>query len=257
MVQSPQERLGRRFDLGVLVGAWAFLFLLHPPPEVLWFDYAWIAYNLLPLPLTPTGMWEAIRWQATVHSPQLARPARAVQWWLAVKALGCGPLGYHVANVLTLGVAAWALVRVAWELTGRRSAAALVGACMVVSYATAFSVLFFGYGQPAAFAFAALALWLHAERRAPRRWWWQAGAAILLFGAALSHETYLAYALLPLAHAALVERSRAAVGRALVFAAVLPGYVLVRQVQSSLFGTAPSWLLTMLAGVRDSPGILL
>ena len=73
-----------RYGIGVAVvsAGWLFLGLFHRSPGVLLFDYAWIAYNLLPLPLSRSGIVEAIRWQATVHSPSVARPARAVLWWL-------------------------------------------------------------------------------------------------------------------------------------------------------------------------------
>ncbi len=110
------ERGGRdwRLDLCVLGGAWAFFFLLHPRLGILWFDYSWIAYNLLPVSFSVAGMNEAIRWQAAVYSPVLVRPARAIQWWLAVKLLGCSALAYHLVSIFTLGLAVWAS---AWRPT--------------------------------------------------------------------------------------------------------------------------------------------
>src|SRR5262249_58823013 len=82
------------FDLGVLFGALLFFVTLHPAPGILWFDFSWITYNLSPLPLNLAGANEAIRWQASAHSSFLVRPARAIQWWLAVKAIGCRAFGY-------------------------------------------------------------------------------------------------------------------------------------------------------------------
>lgn len=264
MVRAPDtpraEHPGRawRLDAGIVLGAGVFLFLLHPAPGVFWFDHPWIAYNLLPLPLSPAGAAEAIRWQATVHSPQLARPARALQWWLAGKALGCAPLAYHVFNLITLTVVVGSAARVAREITGHGARGVVVGACLAVSYATAFSVLFFGYGQPAALAFIGFAAYFRAERtEGTGRRAVQAAAILFILVAALSHETYLVYALLPLAHAAIVRRRRAVVLRALPFLAILPAYAVARQLQASALGTAPSWLVTMRAALRESPGILL
>ena len=238
MSETRGERFGWRLDVAVLLGAWAWLFAFHPPVGFLWAEYPRIVYTYLPLPWSLEGMRAAIEWQATVHTPGLVRPVRAIQWWLAAKALGCSPLAYFVAMVLALGAAIWAVVRIAWHVTGRRAAALFVGACLAVSYANAYSLLFFGFGLTAACAFGGLALHFRAEElegraRAAR----QALGFLLLLAAGLAHETFLALALVPVAHAVIVRRRRAAVARALVFVAVLPCYVLVGRLMGRVYGT--------------------
>src|SRR3990172_6217936 len=249
---------GWRFDLGILLGAWALFVLLYPFPPFFWLDFSWVVYNLLPLPLTPAGMSEAIRWAATTQAPNRVRPVRAVEWWLAVKALGCGPLGYYVMNVLAGGVAVWAVTRVAAWLTASRKLGLLAGICLVVSYASGFFILRFGFGLAAAAAFVALVVFFHAEDLdGTRRRRFMAAGGLLLLLAALSHETFLALALVPLAHAAIVRRDRSAVLRALALVAVLPVYAVSRQLQAAVFGSAPSLLGGMVSATGKSPGILM
>jgi hypothetical protein len=252
------ERPARRpSDLAVLGGALAFFFLLHPAPGILWFDFPWIAYNLLPLPLSLEGMSEAIRWQVTVHTPSFVRPVRAVQWWLAVRAFGCDAFGYYVVNVLGLAVMVWAAWRVAARVTGSRVRALLVAGCLAVSYATVYSLLFFGFSLVAACGLAGLALYFGAEDTEPRRRGRRLAAALgLLLVAGLSHETLLALAPVPLAHAAIVRRDRRAVLRALVFLAILPVFAVWRLVLTSIYGGSPQTLADLWHAARETPGVL-
>ena len=254
---GERETGGWRLDLSVLLGAWAFFVLVHPPPGILWFDYSWITYNLLPLPFTPWGLNEAIRWQATVHSSWLVRPARAVQWWLAVKLLGCGPLTYYVANVLVLGAAVWMVTRVAGLLTGSRVRGLVVGACLAVSYATVYSILFFGFALTATLAFGGLLAYFRSETSTGVRQRRLQAAALLLLGVAgLSHETFLAFTLIPLAHSGVVRRDRAAMRRALIFVAILPLYAVWRSLLVSVYGGAPATLGGTLLKFRDAPAVV-
>ena len=249
---------GWRFDLGVLLGGWALFVLLYPPPPFFWLDFSWVVYNLLPLPLTPAGMSEAIQWAATTQAPSRVRPVRAVEWWLAVKALGCGPLGYYVMNVLAGGLAVWAVTRVAVWLRASRTVGLLTGVCFAVSYASGYFILRFGFGLAAAAAFIALAGSFRAEDlEGIRRRCLMVGGVLLLLLAGLSHETFLALALVPLAHAAIVRRDRSAVLRALPLVAVLPIYAVARQLQAAVYGSAPSLVGGIVSAVAKSPGILM
>jgi len=228
--------LGWRLALALALASCAFSVLLHPPPQALWFDFPWIAYNLAPIPFSLDGMVEAIRWQASAYNPARTRPVRAVEWWLAVKALGCAPLAFYALNVLTLALALAAGAWLAAEVTGDRRRGALVAGCLALSYASVFYLLFFGYTPGVAAGFAGLAAWFHAERAAaPGRW--RVAALGLLFAAALSHETFLAFAVVPLAHAALVRRAWPAVRGSLPALGLLPLYALLRAVEIWAYGT--------------------
>ena len=246
-----------RYGIGVAVvsAGWLFLGLFHRSPGVLLFDYAWIAYNLLPLPLSRSGIVEAIRWQATVHSPSVARPARAVLWWLGTALFGCDPLGYYVVNALTLGAAVWAIWQLAATLTGSASRAIIVALCVAVTYATVFPLLFFGYAQPALFAYLGLGAWFHVEAsQSARRWPLRSAAVGLVVLAVLMHETYLAYTLVPLFYALVVLRDRSAAARAAIFLAILPVYAVSRALLTA--AGSPSLFSVVLSTARDSPGTL-
>ena len=247
----------RRYLIGAAVagGAWLFLFLFHRAPGVLLFDYAWIAYNLLPLPPSASGLVEAIRWQATVHSPGVARPARAVLWWVGTALFGCDPLGYYVVNALTLGAAVWAVWHLAATLTGSAGRAGVVALCVAVTYATVFPLLFFGYAQPALFGYLGLAAWFHAETSSSaRRWPLRSAAVGLILLAVLMHETYLAYTLVPLFYAVVVLRDRRASVRAAILLAILPLYSVSRSLLAA--AASPSLFSTVLSTARDSPSTL-
>ncbi|MBI2156251.1 MAG: hypothetical protein HYU26_04980 [Candidatus Rokubacteria bacterium] len=250
-MSAPGGRFGRRLDLAVLAGAWAYLFLLHPPPGYLWEEFPWIVYNLLPLPLSLEGLKAAVRWQATVHTANHVRPVRAIEWWLAAKTLGCSPLAYFVANALAFGAAVWAATRVAWHVTGRRALAVFVGACLAVSYATAHSLLFFGFGLTTAVALGGLAAYFRGEELEGRgrhaRW---VLAFVLLLLGGLAHEIFLAFALVPLAHAVIVRRRRAAVVGAWPFAAIVPLYVLTGLVMDRVFQAGVSIIPPETAAIR-------
>jgi len=252
-----ERRTSWTLDLGVLLGALVFFMALHPAPGILWFDFSWIAYNLSPLPLTLAGLNEAIHWQASVHSSLLVRPARAIQWWLTVKAIGCSAFGYWAMNVASLSVAVWAITRVAVSLTGSRACGVVVGACLAVSYATVYAILFPAFGVAAACAFGGLLASLAAERAGARQWAWQSLALGLLLVAALSHETFLAYVLLPLGHAFLVRRNRDAAVRALLVLAIFPVFGLSRSLLASVYGGVPTGAGQVWAVTRDAPGILI
>lgn len=236
MPDARGEGFGWRLDVALLVGAWAWLLALHPPVGFLWAEYPRIVYTYLPLPFSLEGMKAAIAWQATVHTPGLVRPVRAIQWWLAAKALGCSPPAYFVAMAAALGVAIWAVARIAWHVTGRRATAVFVAACLAVSYANAYSLLFFGFGLTAAAAFGGLAAYFRAEELEGRaRAWRHALAFLLLAAGGLAHETFLALALVPGAHALITRRPRAVMARALAFVAVVPLYALAGLLMQSVY----------------------
>ena len=242
------------FGAAVLVGAWLFIFLFHRAPKILLFDQAWVSWNLLPLPFSANGMHEAIRWQMTVHTPEVLRPARAILWWLETQALGCGPAGYYVFNGVALGAATWAAWLLAAMLTGSRRRALVVALGAGATYATILPLLYFGYAQPAFCAYLGLAAWFCAEtgesgRRGPLR----VAAVVLVVLATLMHETYLAYAVVPLLHAIVVRRTRPALARAAAFLGIVPVYAVLRAVQGWAFGIASSWLGVIVEGAQHSP----
>ena len=250
---------GWRFHAGVLAGAWAFVFLLHPSPGFFWGEYPSVVDRMLPLPATLAGLGEAIRWQATVHTPGLVRPVRALLWWLAAKTLGCDPHAYFVVNGLAVGVAVWAAAVIAWHVTGSRLRAALVAAALGWSYVSVYSLLpFLGFGVSAASALGGTAAFFRSEAvrgRAGRAW--QAAGVVLLLGAVLAHETLLALAVVPPAHALLVRRDRAALRRSLAFAAVVPAYALAGWLLARLYGADGGHpILGVLAAAREAPGVL-
>jgi len=251
---SP-SRPGWRFDLGVLLAAWAFVFLLHPPPGFFWGEYPSVVYRMLSLPAGLDGLRAAIEWQATVHTPGLTRPMRAVQWWLAARLLGCDPFAYFVVNGLAVGIVAWAIARVTWHATGSLARGLAAGACASVSYVSVYSILpFFSFGVSAASAFGGLALSFGGERRGGR--WRAPGGFLLLLVGGLAHETLLALALVPLAWAAIVRREGAAVRRALPYAAVVPAYVVTSWLLAAAYGTGGPVYLGVLRTLRDAAPLL-
>ncbi len=218
------ETLSRRallFDLAILVGSWAFLGLLHPASKVFWLKFDWVVYHYLPMPLTLDGAREAIRWDATVLYPLRPRPVRAIESWLSIKAFGCSPYLYDAVNILAAGIAIWAVARITLRVTARRESAAVVASALAVSYATGFFLIGQGFALGAAPAFLAVAAFFEAGARAGTgRIALIAAGVVMLSLAALSHDTFAALALVPLAWAVIVRRDRATVLSAIPFVAV-------------------------------------
>src|SRR6266478_1760765 len=223
-IAPRMETLSRRallFDLAILVGSWAFLGLLHPASKVFWLKFDWVVYHYLPMPLTLDGARDAIRWDATVLYPLRPRPVRAIESWLSIKAFGCSPYLYDAVNILAAGIAIWAVARIALRVTERRDSAAVVASALAVSYATGFFLIGQGFALGAAPAFLAVAAFFEAGARAGTGRIALIAAGVVMLGlAALSHDTFAALALVPLAWAVIVRRDRATVLSAIPFVAV-------------------------------------
>ena len=59
--------------------------------------------------------------------PLRPRPVRALESWLSVKAFGGSVYFYHAVDVLTAGIAIWAVARIALRVTERRERGAARG----------------------------------------------------------------------------------------------------------------------------------
>jgi hypothetical protein len=153
--------------------------------------------------------------------PLRPRPVRAIELWLSVKAFGCSAYLYHAVNVLAAGIAIWAVARGTLRVTERRESAVVVAIALAVSYATGFFLIGQGFALGAAPAFLAVAAFFEAcARQGTRRVALIAAGVVMLGLAALSHETFAALALVPLAWAIIVRRDKAAVLCAIPFVAV-------------------------------------
>jgi hypothetical protein len=218
---DPRPRRPWPFDVAILIGSWIFLGLLHPVSKVFWLTFDWVVYQYLSMPLTLSGAREAIQWDATVLYSFRPRPVRALETWLSVKAFGCSPFFYHVVSVLAAGIAIWAVARIALRVTGRQDGAAVVAIALAVSYATGFFLIGYGFALGAAPAFLAVAAYFEAG---VREGIWRvsliAAGVVMLGLAALSHDTFAALALVPLAWAVIVRRDRASGLGAIPFVAV-------------------------------------
>ena len=206
----------------------AWVFLAHPPPGLLWMDNSWVTQQMLAA-ATPL---DAVRFFADYHT--YARPVRALEWWVAARLLGDDPLAHHLVNGLAVAVALTTVVAIGTRLTGRRRCGLIAGMFMAVSYVTAYPLLHFPFAVQLALALAGLASYLRAEGAGAPRWGWHAVAFPAILAAALAHDVFLAFAVVPLLYGLIV--SRAAVWRPLVYLAIIPLYRLLQSGRSALPG---------------------
>ena len=174
--------------------------LAHPVPAIYWGEYPSVVAAL-----RDASIWQALQWQAMVHSPGMTRPARALIWWLGA---GWPPWGVGVVNAMAVSAMAGAVTQIAWVVTlGRWWAAIGAGLAVLASYASVYPLLpFLGFGVSAALALVGVA-WFFSGGRG-----WVCALWLLMGG--LGHETLLALALVPMAWVVWVDGRRETWGRA-------------------------------------------